>query len=109
MECVIFFEKACNRLVFLIEYIHGKRNQFLREVILMNNEEKILSMLEGLVGSVAELKEDVAELKEDVAELREDVAELREESAITRDALNQLLDNWAARFGPLEEISVAAY
>ncbi len=35
----------------------------------MNNEEKILGLLEQLVGDMAEVKEDVAVLKSDVAVL----------------------------------------
>jgi len=43
----------------------------------MNNEEKILSILEQIQSDVAGLKSDVAELKSDVAELKSDVAELK--------------------------------
>ena len=84
----------------------------------MNNEERIISMLEGmktdiadlnskvdvLIGDVSELKEDSAILKEDVAVLKEDVAVLKEDSEVTRYATNKLLD-WAERVEKTVSIS----
>ena len=47
----------------------------------MNNEEKILTLLEKLVVDVTELKADVTELKADVAELKAKVTKLEYEFA----------------------------
>lgn len=43
----------------------------------MNNEEKILQMLESLTGKVGQLTEDMSELKADVSGLKADVSGLR--------------------------------
>jgi len=45
----------------------------------MNNDEKILLMLEGLTADVKDLKTDVKDLKTDVAGLKTDVQALKEE------------------------------
>jgi len=47
----------------------------------MNNEEKILQMLEHLTEDVSGLKQDVSGLKEDVAGLKQDVSVLKEDVA----------------------------
>ncbi len=74
----------------------------------MNNEEKILAILEQMNGrldkleqgqnalraDVSVLKEDVAVLKEDVSVLKEDVEVIKEDAQVTRCAANALLD-WA--------------
>jgi len=76
----------------------------------MNNEEKIISMLEvmeskitnmdskvdKLSADVAVLKTDVAALKTDMDYVKSDIEELKEGSEITRAATNKLLD-WAER------------
>jgi len=43
----------------------------------MNNEEKILSILESMQTDISGLKEDVSDLKKDVAGLKEDVSGLK--------------------------------
>ena len=53
----------------------------------MNNEEKILQMLEQLTEDVSGLKEDVSGLKKDVNNLKEDSADMRE--TLTRVAVTQ--------------------
>ena len=53
----------------------------------MNNEEKILLMLEQLTEDVSGLKQDVSGLKQDVSKLKEDSAEMRE--TLTRVAITQ--------------------
>lgn len=88
----------------------------------MNNEDRILSLLEQMNGrldkleqgqsqlcadvsalkedvavlktDVAVLKTDVAVLKTDVATLKEDVETIKEDAHITREATNTLLE-WA--------------
>lgn len=74
----------------------------------MNNEDRILSLLEQMNGrldkleqgqsqlcaDVSALKEDVAVLKTDVATLKEDVETIKEDAHITREATNTLLE-WA--------------
>lgn len=73
----------------------------------MNNEEKILSMLEhlttgvsGLRADVTELKSDVAVLKQDVAVLKQDVTELKADVAILKETVaehSERLDELDAR------------
>ena len=65
----------------------------------MDNEEKILSVLEALAGSVKRIESDIAEMKDDIAEMREDIEVLRDESAVTRGVTDQLLECWTERFG----------
>ena len=62
----------------------------------MNNEEKILSILEQMQKDVSGLKEDVASLKQGQAEIREELETIKEDTAITREATNTLLD-WAEK------------
>ena len=74
----------------------------------MNNEEKILALLEQMNGRLdrleqgqSELRSDVAALKKDVStlklgqeKLREDVEIIKEDVQVTRNATNTLLE-WA--------------
>ena len=53
----------------------------------MNNEEKILSMLEHLTTGVSGLRADVTELKSDVAVLKQDVTELKADVAILKETV----------------------
>ncbi|HIW73834.1 MAG TPA: hypothetical protein H9684_05890 [Firmicutes bacterium] len=55
----------------------------------MNNEEKILVLLEQMNGRLDKLEQDAAAVKEDVAVIRED-------AEVTRCATNTLLD-WAEK------------
>lgn len=54
----------------------------------MNNEERILSMLEQLTRDVSDLKGDVSVLKDDMFELKDDVSELK----VGQAQLSQKLD-----------------
>jgi chromosome segregation ATPase len=45
----------------------------------VNNEEKILSLLEKMTTDVSELKQDVSGLKQDVSGLKQDVSELKQD------------------------------
>ena len=56
----------------------------------MNNEEKILSLLESLVVSHRDLKEDVECIKEDVSILKEDVSVLKEDVEELREDVRGL-------------------
>jgi uncharacterized coiled-coil DUF342 family protein len=56
----------------------------------MNNEERILSLLENLISDVGELRQEVRELRQEVNELREEVNELREEVNELREDVNEL-------------------
>jgi len=56
----------------------------------MNNEEKILLMLEGLVADVKDLKTDVAGLKTDVAGLKTDVAGLKNDVQVLKQDVQVL-------------------
>lgn len=76
----------------------------------MNNEEKILGILEQMQGQMttmndrlekleqgqAELRADVAGLKQGQAEIREELEIIKEDTAVTREATNTLLD-WAEK------------
>jgi chromosome segregation ATPase len=59
----------------------------------MNNEEKILSLLESLVVSHRGLKEDVGILKEDVCILKEDVSILKEDVGILKEDVGILKED----------------
>jgi len=80
----------------------------------VNNENKILSMLETLTSDMAELKTDVAELKTDVAELKTDVAELKTDMAEVKEKLTEvhgtteLLVEWADIVGSQMGVSLAS-
>lgn len=66
----------------------------------MNNEEKILSMLEHLTTGVSGLRADVTELKSDVAVLKQDVTELKADVAILKETVaehSERLDELDAR------------
>ena len=67
----------------------------------MNNEEKILSMLEALTNDVSGLKADMAELKEDVAELKEDMT-------VVKGAVEYIVD-WADAVGKMVQVPFTAY
>ena len=81
----------------------------------MNNEEKILSLLEQMNGRLDMLEQgqkeirsdvnvlktdmnamqsDVSVLKTDMAAVKEDIEVMKEDSAVTRNGVNTLLD-WA--------------
>ena len=81
----------------------------------MNNEEKILSLLEQMTGRLDMLeqgqkeirsdvnvlktdmtvvKSDVSALKTDMTAVKEDIEVMKEDSAVTRNGVNTLLD-WA--------------
>ena len=83
----------------------------------MNNEEKILSLLENLTtkvdkleqgqagtnqrldrieGDVKVIKEDIVNIKEDIEIIKEDIEIIKEDAEITRVGTNTLLD-WADR------------
>jgi hypothetical protein len=78
-------------------------------VRLLNNEEKILALLEGMNGRLdsleqgqSEIREDMkifkSEIKEDISIFKSEISEeldiIKEDVAITRNAANTLLD-WA--------------
>ena len=74
----------------------------------MNNEEKILSVLEEVKTrldkiefDLAEVKEDLAEVKEDLAEVKEDLAEVKEYGRATGAAIDQIVD-WIEKVSPLK-------
>ena len=73
----------------------------------MNNENKILSMLETLTSDMAELKTDVAELKTDVAELKTDMAEVKEKLTEVHGT-TELLVEWADIVGSQMGVSLAS-
>lgn len=56
----------------------------------MNNEEKILSMLEEMNGRLSTLEEGQAELKEGLAITRSTVARVEKDLAITRGAIAKI-------------------
>ena len=67
----------------------------------MNNEEKILSLLEQMNGRLdmleqgqKEIRSDVNVLKTDMTAVKEDIEVMKEDSAVTRNGVNTLLD-WA--------------
>lgn len=62
----------------------------------MNNEEKILQLLEQMDVRLAGLEKGQAIIQEDVSGLKEDVSELKEEAKVTRHSVNLLL-KWAEK------------
>ena len=61
----------------------------------MNNEEKILTMLEDIDKRLDKIEDDISEIKDD--------------AAITRGTTNELLDCWTERFGKIERVSAASF
>jgi hypothetical protein len=60
----------------------------------MNNEEKILALLEQMNGRLDTMDGRLDRLERDVAALKDDVEIIKEDTEITRCATNTLLD-WA--------------
>jgi hypothetical protein len=63
-------------------------------VIAMNNEEKILALLEQMNGRLDTMDARLDKMECGLASLREDVEIIKEDVQITRNAANTLLD-WA--------------
>ena len=86
----------------------------------MNNEEKILSMLEALTGAVSQVQSDIVTLKVDIVTMKgdivtmkgdieaikDDLTEVKEDVEITRSAANLVLD-WADRAQKIVNIPLA--
>ena len=60
----------------------------------MNNEEKILELLEQMNGRLDKMDGRLDKLEKDVVALKENVEVIKEDTEITRYATNTLLD-WA--------------
>ena len=73
----------------------------------MNNEDKILSMLEVLTTDMAELKTDMAKVKADVAELKTDMEEVKEKLTIVHGSMEHLIE-WADHVGVATGVTVAS-
>ena len=56
----------------------------------MQNEEKILGLLEQLVEDVSGLKEDVSGLKQDVSGLKQESAETKKELAALKEQMDRM-------------------
>ena len=56
----------------------------------MQNEEKILGLLEQLVEDVSGLKEDVSGLKQDVSGLKQESAETKKELAALKEQMSRM-------------------
>jgi len=56
----------------------------------MNNEEKILKILERMEGDIGELKSDVGGLKDDVGGLKSDVGGLKSDVAELKGSMKEL-------------------
>ena len=56
----------------------------------MQNEEKILGLLEQLVEDVSGLKEDVSGLKQDVSGLKQESAETKKELAALKEQMGRM-------------------
>lgn len=83
----------------------------------MNNEEKILTMLEqmqsdisGMKGDIFGMKADISGMKGDIASLKqgqiamqEDIAEIKEHAEVTRSATNSLVE-WADTVGVITQV-----
>lgn len=62
----------------------------------MNNEEKILNILEKMDARLSKLEQGQAKLEQAQAKMQEDMEMIKEDVAITRTATNTLLD-WAEK------------
>ena len=67
-------------------------------VYIMNNEEKILSMLERMQGDISGLKDDVSGLKDDVSGLKDGQARLE----ARMDRMENRMDRMESRMDKLE-------
>ena len=56
----------------------------------MQNEEKILHILEGIQSDISELKEDVSELKTDVSGLKADMTEVKADVSGLKEDVSDL-------------------
>jgi len=64
----------------------------------MNNEEKILNVLEVIQGSIKVIQNDISDIKEDIAILKEDSEEFRSN-------LNTLIE-WSDDVGKLMQVDL---
>lgn len=62
----------------------------------MNNEEKILNILQQMQGQMNTMNDRLEKLEQGQAEIREELDVIKEDTAITREATNTLLD-WAEK------------
>ena len=62
----------------------------------MNNEEKILAILQQMQGDITGLKQGQNELRADVAALKEDVSVLKEDVSTLKHGQNELRTDVAA-------------
>lgn len=72
----------------------------------MNNEEKILQMLESLTGKVEKMAEDVSGLKVDVSGLKEDVSGLKADMSRLRTDVDLLKEDQASMRETLTKVAI---
>ena len=60
----------------------------------MTDKEMLQAMADLMDLKLKPIKEDISQLKEDVSQLKEDLAQVKEDTAITRGAVNTILE-WA--------------
>ena len=70
----------------------------------MNNEEKIIRMIEGLDAKMTGMNSDIGEIKTDVAVLKTDVAVLKTDVAELKSAMEDMTETMARRDDRLENI-----
>ena len=67
----------------------------------MNNDEKILSLLEQLTSDVSSMKSDIADLKAGQAKLETELHTVKEDGQITRNIVTRMEEDHGKRLGVL--------
>ncbi len=79
-----------------LDYLVGRDDIPIQKGFPMNNDEKILSVLETVVSRLDAIEANQADLKAELSYVKEDIEIIKEDTEEIRSATNTLLD-WAER------------